>query len=603
MAIPDITESTCEHSERCGGCTFMGVARGVQLAQKHASVRRALDVYPQLEALTVADVVGSEQPLEYRARAKLVVSPQGAIGLFARGGHDVVDIPGCRVLHPLLLRVVAEIRARVAGRASALRGLDLRWVSGEHEPGVLITVAGDARARVELLELARELGDVAGVLGVALRMQAKDAVQQLEGLPEPVCGASIARDSLRDGGIYHYASHGSFLQVHRGQAARLSEQLIVTLSAALGGLRGRRVLELYAGSGALGLELCSQGANVLVVERYAPALEHALRAEREQKLSGLAAKSGDAEYVLAELAAQHTKFDAVIVNPPRRGLAAAVRARIAELAPRALIYVSCEPTTLARDLDDFAQRGLGATRVAAFDMMPLAADVESLVLLQRQTPARIRVLHEDERLLVVDKPPYLPTIPEAEHAMSLLFRLREEHGLPELTAVHRLDAGTSGVCLFAKTRAHVEELSARLSQGQKQYLALVRGALRLKGIIRAPLRDSGKTRPATTRYSRAERVAGHALARVRPEQGRTHQVRKHLAAIGHPVLGDARYGDAASNRFFEHKHGLQRTFLHAWRIELPATEHQPALSFEAPLAPDLAVVLASLRATRSAEEV
>jgi 23S rRNA (uracil1939-C5)-methyltransferase len=229
-------------------------------------------------------------------------------------------------------------------------------------------------------------------------------------------------------------------------------------------------------------------------------------------------------------------------------------------------------------------------------MMPLSADVESLVVLQPAACTPIEVLYEDHQLLVVDKPPYLPTIPEAEHALSLLTRLASEHDLPELAAVHRLDVGTSGVCLFAKSRAHVQSLVERLAAAQKQYLALVRGNVHPKGIVRAPLREQGKTRQAISRYTRAERIAGHALVRVRPEHGRTHQVRKHRAAIDHPVLGDARYGDESSNRFFEHKHGLQRPFLHAWRIQLPAGTGQQPIVFEAPLAADLAVVLASLRA-------
>jgi 23S rRNA (uracil1939-C5)-methyltransferase len=597
MVFSSTSEFSCQHSERCGGCSFMGSTLGEQLASKRAQVRRALARYPALAELPVSELVPAEGMLGYRSRAKLVVSADGAIGLFARGGgHEVVDIPGCRVLHPLLLQVVAELRARLKAQSVRVSGFDLRLVSGEAEPGVLLTVTGDEAARAALQAFAEGLSSVPGVLGVALRAQPKGAVQQLEGVPEPVSGPAVARDTLGSSGLYHYASHGSFVQVHRAQAAKLSARLIEQLAAALSGVRGRRILELYAGSGALGLALCAQGAQVLCVERYAPALEHALRGQREQRLSGLAAKSGDAEYVLDELAARGERFDAVLVNPPRRGLPARVRARIAELAPRALIYVSCEPSTLARDLSDLAQRGLAAVGVEPFDMMPLASDVESLALLAPAPPTRIPVLYEDAQLLVVDKPPYLPTIPEAEHALCVLTRLQVEHGLPELSAVHRLDAGTSGVCIFAKSRADVAELSARLAQGHKQYLALVRGKLRLKGIVRAPLREQGKTRQATTRYSRAESVAGHALVRVRPEQGRTHQVRKHMAALGHPVLGDARYGDAASNRYFVHKHGLQRAFLHAWRIAWPAAADKPPLAFEAALAPDLAAVLASLRA-------
>jgi 23S rRNA (uracil1939-C5)-methyltransferase len=573
----------------------MGTPIAAQLTRKRAGLRAALDAYPALRTLEVGEVAPAEAMLGYRTRAKLVAAADGSLGLFARGAHQVVDIPGCRVLHPLLLRVAAEVRVRLQAQPGVLSGVDLRLVTGESEPGVLLTVNGDARRRLQLQAFAESLSGVEGVLGVALRAHAEGAIQQLDGIPEPVSGLAIARDTLRAGGLYHYASHGSFVQAHREQAAALSARLIERLAAGLGGLRGRRILELYAGSGALALALCAEGAHVLCVERYAPALEHALRAQREQNLSGLAAKSGDAEYVLDQLAAQGARFDALVVNPPRRGLSAGVRARIAELAPQAVVYVSCEPRTLARDLSDLAQRGLAADGVEPFDMMPLAADVESLVLLLSAAPTRIPVLYEDAQLLVVDKPPYLPTIPEGEHASSLLARLRDEHGLPELSAVHRLDAGTSGVCIFAKTRADVSELAARLAEGQKQYLALVRGNLRLKGTVRAPLRESGKTRQATTRYSRAERVGGHALVRVRPEQGRTHQVRKHMAALGHPVLGDARYGDAPSNRFFEHKHGLQRPFLHAWRVAWPAAAGKPPLAFEAALAADLAAVLASLR--------
>jgi 23S rRNA (uracil1939-C5)-methyltransferase len=204
-------------------------------------------------------------------------------------------------------------------------------------------------------------------------------------------------------------------------------------------------------------------------------------------------------------------------------------------------------------------------------------------------------LYEDAQLLVVDKPPHLPTTPDAAHDICVLERLQKEHALPELTALHRLDVGTSGVCLFAKQRAAVQVLSERLRAGEKHYLALVVGAIRQKGIVRASLREQGKTRPAVSRYTRVAREGSHSLVRVRPEQGRTHQVRKHMAAIGHPLLGDARYGDGPSNRYFEHRHGLDRTFLHAARIVLAETAEAPALSFESPLAADLRAVQASLR--------
>jgi 23S rRNA-/tRNA-specific pseudouridylate synthase len=164
--------------------------------------------------------------------------------------------------------------------------------------------------------------------------------------------------------------------------------------------------------------------------------------------------------------------------------------------------------------------------------------------------------------------------------------------------VHRLDAGTSGVCLFARSADRARDLSRALGAGTKRYVALVRGIARKKGHIARPLKEAGIDRAASTRYVRKDVAAGHSLLSVFPETGRTHQVRRHLAGIGHPVLGDARYGDRASNVHFEHAHALDRTFLHLERVTLVLGGTERVLEDE--LAPDLRAVLASLFTSRRA---
>jgi 23S rRNA (uracil1939-C5)-methyltransferase len=575
----------------------MGQPLALQLAQKHTLVRGALASYPTLRDVEVKSVCAATPALGYRTRAKLIVSPGGAVGLFERNSHAVVDIPECQVLHPALMSVVAAVRKHIALDSADMTGLDVRLVhESATQVGVLITLVGPIAARARLLPIAQALAPLPLVRGVALRLQAQPAVQLLEGKLEPVAGQAVLRDSLRPDGPFHYVTFGSFVQAHRGQAARLASDVSRELASTLGTLTGQRVLELFAGSGALGFELSVQGAEVALVERYAPALEHAQRAQREQGFSGLTAISGEAEQVARELVARSERYAAVIVNPPRRGLRPGLRALVSQLATRAIVYVSCEPSSLARDLADLAQRGWAARSIQPFDMIPLSVGVESSLLLIPAEPPPIPVLYDDDQLLVVDKPAHLPTTPDAAHISSLLTRLQREHALPELTALHRLDVGTSGICLFAKRRSDVAGLALRLQAGEKHYLALVRGSVRAKGVIRAPLREQGKTRSATSRYTRMFRAGSHTVVRVRPEQGRTHQVRKHMAAIGHPVLGDERYGDEPSNRHFEHRHGLDRTFLHAARLVLAADGDRAAVMLEAPLAPDLAAVLASLQA-------
>jgi 23S rRNA (uracil1939-C5)-methyltransferase len=578
----------------------MGQPLSQQLEHKHAYVRAALAPYHALQDLQVSPVEPATPPLAYRTRAKLIVSEHAEIGLYARGSHDVVDIPQCRVLSPALMAVVGRLRERLAQESAlhgALTGVDARLVfePGAPEPRVLVTLIGARAAQEPLGALGRWLSEQPAVCGVALRLQVKPAIQLLEGELSHVAGSSVVRDSLRPEGPYHYATFGSFVQAHRGQALAMAEQLARELGRGLESLRGQRVLELFAGSGALGLSLCAQGAHVTMVERYAPALEHAVRAQTEQGLSALRTCAGDAEQVLRDLTRDGERFAAVIVNPPRRGLSPGLRTALAGTAAQRLVYVSCDPATLARDLAHLANCGWAARQLSAFDMIPLSAGVESLVLLEPAAPCPLPVLYEDDQLLVVDKPPHLPTTPDGVHPSSVLTRLQREHACPELSAVHRLDVGTSGVCLFAKRRSDVHALSQRLAAGEKRYMALVRGIARTKGIVRAALREQGKTRPAVSRYTRLVVIGSHCLVRVRPEQGRTHQVRKHMAAIGHPVLGDARYGDGPSNRFFEHRHGLDRCFLHAARIVLPALGGRAELSLEAPLAPDLSAVLASLK--------
>ena len=137
--------------------------------------------------------------------------------------------------------------------------------------------------------------------------------------------------------------------------------------------------------------------------------------------------------------------------------------------------------------------------------------------------------------------------------------------------MHRLDAGSSGVVSVRPHAGRGRPLGGRARRAPeagKEYLVLSRGITRPKGTIALPLRDDGRLREARTRYRREQIVGGHSLLRVRIEHGRTHQIRRHLAALGHPVLGDARTGHAASNRHLAERFGLDRPFLHCARITL-----------------------------------
>lgn len=233
----------------------------------------------------------------------------------------------------------------------------------------------------------------------------------------------------------------------------------------------------------------------------------------------------------------------------------------------------------------------------------------------------LAIIHEDERLVVLDKPAGRVVEPGKGHRDDTLLnalaaryisempRLGERH---DWGLVHRLDREASGLLLFARDPGAHEALVAQFARREvgKEYRALVLGKVeRQRGKIALPLVESrGKRkrmRPAAgekrgalealTRYETAERFSGATLLLVRPETGRMHQIRVHLSAIGHPVLGDDEYGSPRANEEFARGSGLTRLFLHAAFLAFRHPGSGEAVEFRSELPEELAGVLESLR--------
>jgi 23S rRNA (uracil1939-C5)-methyltransferase len=583
----------CVHQPQCVGCPLASVPYPEQLRLKRELVLAALSSYPDLAtnltAIGVDTTRAASPTVEYRGRAKLV-SDGRALGLFGAQNHEVLDLPHCRILRPRVAQVVASVR-RALPLPFELLAVDAR----EADPGVLLnlivtpeTPAAELRAVAEQLMQAEPL-----IAGVSFSQRAKRSAQVLGGVPQTLLGAETLPQRFGHDQPFHVAVSGTFVQAHAEQAAALHAVIEDRLNELLGSLQGATVLELYAGAGALALRLAKRGARVLAVDSYAPGIERLENAAAAQGIS-LEARAEDALTTLA----RKPECQVVVVDPPRRGLSPDVRSALGEQSAQTLVMVSCEPTTLARDLAHLARLGWHATRISPWDMIPQSESVETLVFLARGEQAPPRVLYADEQLIVVDKPPFLPTTPQTEHTSSLLHAVQQLPDAAEAAAVHRLDRDTSGVCLFARKPHHVYALAQALAAGQKQYIALTQGVVHKRGQIQRPLRDGPTLRAAQTRYQREQLVGTHSLVSAYPVQGRKHQIRKHFAAIGHPILGDARYGKPATQRYFDERHGLDRPFLHCASIRLVHAGVER--NFEASLAPDLSQVLESLRKSQSA---
>jgi 23S rRNA pseudouridine955/2504/2580 synthase len=221
-----------------------------------------------------------------------------------------------------------------------------------------------------------------------------------------------------------------------------------------------------------------------------------------------------------------------------------------------------------------------------------------------------RILYEDDRVLVLDKPSGLAVHGGSGIAWGVIEALRVlRPELRELELVHRLDRETSGCLLLSKRRSSLRQLHASLREGefQKVYLGLTLGcwtaneqrvdlALR-KNVLRSGERivrvDTEAGKEARTHFTLRQRFVDSTLVEAALDTGRTHQIRVHLQAIGHPLLGDERYGDEQANRVARER-GLRRLFLHASRLAFPHPRDQRVIRVEAPLPLELQGYLQSL---------
>jgi 23S rRNA pseudouridine1911/1915/1917 synthase len=237
----------------------------------------------------------------------------------------------------------------------------------------------------------------------------------------------------------------------------------------------------------------------------------------------------------------------------------------------------------------------------------------------------LTILYQDHDLIVVDKPAGMVVHPAAGHASGTLVNALLHHvddlsgigGEKRPGIVHRLDRGTSGLLVVAKHDAAHEELARQFREREveKEYVALVWGEVNAGRRIDAPIgRDPAdrkkmsqrarRSREAVTRILRAERVHPMlTLARVAIHTGRTHQIRVHLSAIGHPIVGDALYGGVhrrvpGDAKAVTH---LDRPFLHAARLVFHHPSDGRRMEFDSPLPADLERVLADLREDDGAE--
>lgn len=345
---PDRVEPRCPHyvQDDCGGCQLQHLS---STAQREARRTILGDALRRIARLDVADpeLVPAAEEWEYRTKITLHADAGGRIGLHPLDQPDrVFDLVRCHITRPELMSLWRELRARRDLLPRELRQIVLRLDRAGERHVVLVT-----------RDESRWTGGAALLGALESRGEGVTLWLQVEG-----------REARAIAGTDQPFPATVFEQVHPAMGDRVRAHAL----ADLGGVAGRHVWDLYAGIGETTAALVGAGASVESVESDQ-------RAVAEAEARGPAAKrhTGRAERVVARLDAP----DLVITNPPRTGMDERVTAALGSAAPRRIVYISCDPATLARDLTrlpDFRLRS-----VVAFDLFPQTAHVETVAVLER----------------------------------------------------------------------------------------------------------------------------------------------------------------------------------------------------------------------------
>lgn len=381
---PSRVEPDCPYYGRCGGCQFRHMTYAEELEAKRRRVEDALRRLGGAE-LPVPVIHGAEDILRYRNKVQFPVGP-GGIGYYAGRTHRVVDVADC------LLQPEADTACRAAVKEwmerfhippyderlgkGLVRHLFLRTNSAGEALCCLVVNGGAIPHGDELVEALRAAAP--GLAGVMLSVNTRRTNVILGREFHLLWGRDWLEEELC--GHVFRLSAPSFFQVNRAQTEVLYRRALDF--AALTG--GETVVELYCGIGTISLTLAPGAGRVIGVEVVPQAVEDARENARR---NGLADKTrfecGDAGDLAARLEGEGVRPDVVVVDPPRKGLAPEVADAVARMAPERVVYVSCDPATLARDVKRFAGLGYRPARAEAVDLFPRTAHVETVCLLTR----------------------------------------------------------------------------------------------------------------------------------------------------------------------------------------------------------------------------
>ncbi len=355
----------CPFYDRCGGCQIMHLNYPGQLKIKRQRVFDALERIGGFRSPVVNECLPSPQTFGYRNKIQLPVQ-MPKIGLFERGSHNLVEIDHCLIHCDLGEEIFRHVSKRAEELPTHLKYILIRSSSARRE-GLVIFVTKE-KTQGSLSEIANELMNECPLIkGVVQNINPKGNNVILGESYSILCGSGFIHDEICE--MMFKVSPASFFQVNPHQA----EHVYNKVREFAGCRSGDRIVDAYCGVGTLSLILSKHVKEVVGIECVSQAIQDARENAEKNGISNCRFICRETEKALKEF----KDADIVILNPPRKGCAPEVIQTLNHTRPAHIVYLSCDPATLARDLKQF--EGYSMDAVQPFDMFPQTAHVETLV--------------------------------------------------------------------------------------------------------------------------------------------------------------------------------------------------------------------------------
>ena len=362
---PERAVPGCRHFGVCGGCNYQHANYESQLGFKQAILRETLQRGGVDAPETIDALAGNEW--QYRNRIRLAVDGAGRVGYRARRSHDLIPISECPIASPLLVRAALSGAEILRRGKTGLRPSEVSLFCNAEETQLLASVFVRDSASRTLDQFFEEWKErIPALVGVELLEEGR-AGKPARALLR--CGEASL--TYRAGGANYRVDHGSFFQVNRW----LVDALVDRVTA---GRRGGLAWDLFAGVGLFARRLAESFAQVAAVESSPTAVE--ALAHNVEGTTGTCVKAETLAFLRAHRTA---KPEVIVVDPPRVGLGAETTSLLAEVGAPTIVYVSCDPATLARDLRALIDAGYALISVTLADLFPQTFHLESVVELRR----------------------------------------------------------------------------------------------------------------------------------------------------------------------------------------------------------------------------